>query len=361
MIQYDESILKSAWKQAIAESKLDTGEKFTVEFFIDEWINVVQAQDIRTKDDYLAADRQGRGKRIDRETREKLWDVFKNYSQIMKENHWLDIDAAANHCFHQIQNNPSLRHYDSVIVDESPDFGPAQFRLLRVLCGEPHKDDLYITGDPRQQIYTSRPKLILSRCNINVRGRSTQLILNYRTTGNILKWANRLLHDIEYDDLDGGTDDIGTTVSTVEGEKPELRRFSTPAQEIDYICQKIRELISKGIVPDEIAVIARINPLLGRCSNALKTSGIPVFLSENGDEKANGVRFLTMHKSKGLEFSHVFVMGVNKDVLPHKRTLDDAQDAIEREHRFNQEKQLLHVALTRARNQGVYPIFCVNT
>ena len=348
---FDDGDIINAWQKSIIQSGIDFKEEYNCEFFKDEWINVVQAQDIGRLDDYLVADRQGRGKRVDRETRKKLWMVFKKYSQIMEEAGWLDRDAAANHCCHEIQKDPALRRYDSIIVDESPDFGPAQFRLLRALCGEPHADDLYITGDPRQQIYPNRPKLVLSRCNINVRGRSTQLILNYRTTGNILAWANRLLRGIEYDDLDGNTANMETTISTVEGERPELKKFSTRSQELNYVARKIADLISRGVHPGEIAVIARTNRVWEECWRVLGSAGIPVDTKEIGGAGTNGVQCGTMHGCKGCEFSYVFVIGANKDIIPNKKSLDSAPDAEEKERRINQEKQLLHVALTRARHQ----------
>ena len=338
--QYKDEELIKVWKKAIEQSGIEMDNGINARFFMDEWVQVVQAQDIVQMEDYLAVDRQGRGKRIDRKTREKLWVVFDNYRQIMEEKGWIDGDAAANYCCHQIKANPSIRHYDSVIVDEAPDFGPAQFRLLRALCGEPHADDIYITGDPRQRIYTNKPKnLVLSRCDINVRGRSESLIWNYRTTGNILKWANRLLRDIECDDLDGGIAEINATASAVEGDMPELRKFTANNQETNYVTEKISGLIAKGVRPGEIAVIARTNRALSWCAQVLKESGIPVADPGKGSEKADAVHFLTMHKSKGLEFSHVFIIGVNKDDIPNRMSLDSAQDAEERKRRINQEKQ----------------------
>jgi len=44
----------------------------------------------------------------------------------------------------------------------------------------------------------------------------------------------------------------------------------------------------------------------------------------------------TIHQAKGLEFDHVFVVGVNQDVLPHKRG------------QLAEERRIMYVALTRA-------------
>lgn len=50
------------------------------------------------------------------------------------------------------------------------------------------------------------------------------------------------------------------------------------------------------------------------------------------------VHLLTIHKSKGLEFNTVFIIGFNDDVIPHMRATD-----------IDDEKRLLYVAMTRAK------------
>ena len=59
---------------------------------------------------------------------------------------------------------------------------------------------------------------------------------------------------------------------------------------------------------------------------------------EDNDER---VTLMTLHASKGLEFPRVFIVGVEDDLLPHKRSKDD--DA-----QFEEERRLLFVGITRA-------------
>jgi DNA helicase II / ATP-dependent DNA helicase PcrA len=56
------------------------------------------------------------------------------------------------------------------------------------------------------------------------------------------------------------------------------------------------------------------------------------------EDSGNGVKLMTAHASKGLEFDRVFVVGVEQGTWPHKYSLD-----------IEEENRLFYVAVTRAR------------
>lgn len=58
----------------------------------------------------------------------------------------------------------------------------------------------------------------------------------------------------------------------------------------------------------------------------------------------DAVRLMTVHASKGLEFDHVFVTGMEQDLFPSRRSHEEGKDISERE----EERRLFYVALTRA-------------
>lgn len=348
-VVYDNETDK-VWEDALAFAAGDVN--LIPNFYKDEWVKVVQAQEVYDKVAYCKASRIGRGVRLDRKIRLQIWEVFEEYQNLMNERQQRDVETAMYECRKIIEKKNLSGQYASIIVDEGQDFSPSAYRLLRTLAGEEHENDIFIVGDSHQRIYKN--KAVLSKCGINVRGRSSYLRINYRTTEEIRKFAFSLLNGVSFDDLDDDYDNGKGCQSLTHGAKPEINEFSTPEKEMDFIINKIHELEASGVDQKNICIVARTHKLLDNYIAGLQNAGIKSFeikANKIDDRSFDGVRIATMHRVKGLEFDHVFVAAVNKKVLPFGSRAD-FEDDISLEEFRTEEKCLLYVALTRARKSA---------
>jgi len=69
-------------------------------------------------------------------------------------------------------------------------------------------------------------------------------------------------------------------------------------------------------------------------------------MMEGKDEEPDAVRMSTLHASKGLEFPHVFLVGVEEGILPHKGDPDAPIETLAA--RIEEERRLMYVGITRA-------------
>ncbi len=65
-----------------------------------------------------------------------------------------------------------------------------------------------------------------------------------------------------------------------------------------------------------------------------------------GDEERHEVTLMTLHSSKGLEYDYVYLVGMEEELLPHKKTIVENGD-------INEERRLCYVGITRARKRLV--------
>jgi len=74
---------------------------------------------------------------------------------------------------------------------------------------------------------------------------------------------------------------------------------------------------------------------------------------EGRDEDPDAVRLSTIHASKGLEYPHVFLVGIEEGIVPHKGNDDTPVD----DSRIEEERRLMYVAITRAQ-RSLHVTFC---
>lgn len=335
---------KKCWDIAVSQAPAEP--YFPDSFYQEEWRLIVQANGIKTKQEYLKVSRVGRGTSLSRLQRSLVWPVFEEYRNQLNRNQIREINDAMLDAMALINEQQLVLPYSSIIVDEAQDMGSQAFTLLRSIVPE-QENDLFIVGDGHQRIY--RNKVVLGRCGINVRGRRSQkLKINYRTTEETRRFATAILENVPVDDLDGDFDKSSDYLSLFHGDVPIVQACTSFDEECGFIRKQIESLIECGVPLKNICIVSRTNALRDNYKSAFEQAGFDSYSlsSESSDNDKPGLRFATMHRVKGLEFQYIFIAGANEGVIPLQMAI--TEDPVEkRDYDFN-ERALLHVAATRA-------------
>ena len=91
----------------------------------------------------------------------------------------------------------------------------------------------------------------------------------------------------------------------------------------------------------------RIRKYIERNPDAILSDyiNLTALVNEEEDGTEEKVSLMTMHASKGLEFNIVYIAGMDDDIIPSKRSLEENPDNI------YEERRLFYVAITRARKE----------
>jgi superfamily I DNA/RNA helicase len=337
-----QSELDKLWEEAIFSA-----EEFEFEpgFLRQEWESVVQANEITELANYLKVSRRGRGNTISRPERGRVWKVFMRFRDALERSGKTEWTAVIRDARKHLESSPVALHYKAVIVDEAQDFQSEEWKLIRRIVPD-GKNDLFIVGDAHQRIYGS--PVVLSQCGINIRGRSSRLQINYRTTEQIRRWAMGMLKGLHFDDLDGGIVDEKGYRSLLSGPAPQVYAFDSQKDEADFIGEQVNQLLVTK-KPTDICIVARTSKQLQDVYRPiLRSLNISHALLDK-DSRPNGVALATMHRVKGLEFPVMILAGINEGTVPLK-VKGMASDAAALKEHVERERSLLFVAATRARD-----------
>ena len=349
---FNDEARDSCWSMAMDVA--DTSLGLTLRFYQEEWQEVVLAQGCRSRDDYLVARRVGRGTRLNRDQRSRIWPVFDAVRAEFRQRGLWEPEEAKQIAADLLTQPGRAPLYAAVVVDEAQDLDLASFALLRALVGEARPNDLFIVGDPHQRIY-GKP-VVLSRCGIDIRGRSKKLRINYRTTEETRAWATAVLHGVDFDDLDGGSDQTSDYRSLLHGDAPLVQGFADPAEEQRFLVTTLRQLRDEQQSLASTCVTARTNKAVERLEGWLKAEGFAtrvINADESDDPSDPALRLATMHRVKGLEFDQVFLPGLDASQMPLQFELNNRPDPLSKDLFEQQERSLLHVAATRAKKRVV--------
>jgi DNA helicase-2/ATP-dependent DNA helicase PcrA len=157
--------------------------------------------------------------------------------------------------------------YRFFTVDEYQDISPLQHALLDQWLGD--HAELCVVGDPNQTIYSftgASSEFLRSFADRFPGANVVDLTTNYRSTKQIVSFANRLTSDSA---LGGELEAFGPN-----GQVPEIQSFESAQAEASAIANSIAEAIQAGVPRSDIAVLYRINNQSEAIERALDGLGI---------------------------------------------------------------------------------------
>ncbi len=332
-----------AWQAAIATKDGSLG--LMDDFYEQELEQVILAQGLTTLDEYRTARRTGRGVVLSRSKRDAVWPVFEEYRGQLASRKLKEVDDAyrevAAFMTKELEAGKKMPAYSAVVVDETQDLGPQALKLLRAIMPAGN-NDLFFVGDGHQRIY-ARNRAAMSKCGIDIRGRSRKLYLNYRTTDEIRKQAVALLEGCEIDDLDDGHDETKRYKSLSHGPSPLMITFKGIEQATEKALELSRNWLAQSgeAGSSSSCVITYSKDVRDASAKVFAKAGLKTALideNHNLSSSEETVYFSTMHRAKGLEFDQVIVISPSE-------YLGDPLDT-------DSKRKLIYVALTRAKKDA---------
>jgi hypothetical protein len=333
--------------QLISEASAQTpDQKFSLAFLRSEWEQVVDAWQLTSWEEYRDVLRLGRKTRLSEKQRKQLWSIFSLVRSNLEKLGQItmpDMFGRLTILYAGEQHSP----YEFYIIDEAQDIEIGQLRFLSALCGD-RENGLFFTGDLGQRIFQT--PFSWKAAGVDVRGRSKTLRINYRTSHQIRAQADRLL-DPEFSDVDGNTESRRDAQSMFNGPDPVIFMAHSPADEIEKVGEWLRERTNEKIAAHEIAIFVRSAAEMDRAIAATTKASLSYqILDKRLEIAADKLSLATMHLAKGLEFRAVAVMACDEEIIPMQSRLSAAGESADLEEIYNTERQLLYVAITRARD-----------
>ncbi len=280
---YDADDQKSVMKQIVKRMNLDN-KMFPEKMFLSEIS--------RAKEQFISPTEYGREAGSDFR-KQKIAQVYEEYQSQLKSSNALDFDDLLFKTVELFQFYPDvLERYQErfryIMVDEYQDTNHIQFLLINQLARK--YGNLCVVGDDDQSIYRFRGANIYNILNFEEEYPDTKVIRleqNYRSTGNILKAANGVIHNNK------GRKDKALWTSQGDGEKLVFHQYDSDYQEAEQTVWHIKKLIEDGMSYGDIAILYRTNAQSRMFEEKLILANVPYRL-------VGGVNFYSRKEIKDL-------------------------------------------------------------
>ncbi len=212
------------------------------------------------------------------EVKDELWDTFQRYRQLMIDSNFLDyndMEILVEKLINEDQNLVTDKvNYAHIIVDEFQDSNDFQMLFVNCLSLAPKFCSLVVIGDPNQAIYNFRgtsPENFIHFDDKMGLDDVTDLTLtiNRRSTPEIVELSNQIISLNREPNTK-----IMISANPSLGQDVLFKDFEVGSSELPWVATKIKELISNGVAPSDIAFISHKKTTLTRLQGRLSEEGV---------------------------------------------------------------------------------------
>jgi hypothetical protein len=297
------------------------------------------------RDDYLVADRTGRGFALAESMRHKVYDAMETYHQALHQRQLLDWGDVPRQMWRLLQGGRvGCPTYDAILVDEAQFFAPLWFEIIKLIL-KPGSGHLFLVADPSQGFLKRRQSWLAS--GLEVRGHAHRLNKSYRTTRQILDFATLLYRTRLPEDDEGDEIVAPNLLDMPSGTLPVVIPLTSPQDEATRVLNEVRALVQSGVPPGDILMIHADWWEAGRLMGRLRQEFGEEAAVDPGQvaDSSGRIRVCSLHAATGLEAPIVFLMGV--------RALYEQEQSVrlsegERAELIRDNTRKLYMACTRA-------------
>lgn len=322
------------------QAQMQILNRLTIDYLIEEVNSVIEARGINSLDDYLETPRNGRLVPLNKTQRSAIWQLRNEFYELLKKEDLLTWQQIRTRALEILYNTNESFIYDAVVVDEAQDLDPNTLRLLVALCRQ--KNRLFVTADANQSIYGGAFRWTDVHDDLNFKGRTGILRINYRTTREITEAA--------YDYVNSGVLDDEPVARTYfhSGPMPVVRAVENVRDEADLLIRFCRTAAHEfRLALSACAILVPTEKAGTEIAGRLDFLGLDAeyMTGKSLDLNRSIVKILTLKSAKGLEFPIVAIAGFLDSQYPTipRGTFDDAIQEI-----INRERRTMFVGMTRA-------------
>ncbi len=272
--------------------------------------------------------------------------IYKTYQQELRSKKEIDFSDMISLATKKVNEKGYPKKIKYIIIDEFQDTSLVRFNLIKAMLKKTNAN-LLVVGDDFQSIYR------FTGCDLSLFVNFTDIFPNSK----ILKIENTYRNSQELIDVAGSF--IMKNTHQIKKNLKSSKHINKPIEIIYY--KDINKTFTKLIehiydkTKESILVLGRNNFDINLVTNNSKFTieGNKIIYKKNSNIN---IKYLTVHRSKGLEESNVIIINLTnkKTGFPNKITDDKILKYVtckEDDYPLAEERRLMYVALTRTKNK----------